>query len=88
MVNSASGPGSVLANALWHSADTTNEVRVLWHDPDMKEWLHETAYRWYLQWRPSLGLIRHVYDIPRMHCFKFYAKNVNEKVTILNITAV
>ncbi|ELU16244.1 hypothetical protein CAPTEDRAFT_153142 [Capitella teleta] len=58
VVNSDTGPGETLANALWNSANTANEVTVLWHEPSMLPWQHRISYRWHLIWRPSLGLIR------------------------------
>ncbi|XP_033105232.1 uncharacterized protein LOC117107633 [Anneissia japonica] len=57
-VASSSGPSFALSNALWFSYTTTNEVELLWHDPEMRGWEHETSYRWYLTHRPSIGLIR------------------------------
>ena len=58
VVNSATGPGLDLARALWHSADSTNQVTLLWHEPSMLGWQHQTAYRWHLRWRPTRGIIR------------------------------
>ncbi|XP_072182297.1 uncharacterized protein [Diadema setosum] len=57
-VNSSTGPEATLANALWHSYTTTGETELLWHDPLMQGWQHETAYLWRLTFRPSLGLFR------------------------------
>ncbi|KAK2177981.1 hypothetical protein NP493_567g04003 [Ridgeia piscesae] len=58
VVNSATGPGTDLARALWHSADTSIQATLLWHEPSMLGWQHKTAYRWHLSWRPTRGLIR------------------------------
>ncbi len=58
LINSGSGPGTVMANALFHSADTGGEVTLLWHDPALTAWEPFTSYRWHLQWRPGIGKIR------------------------------
>ncbi|XP_030849758.1 thrombospondin-1 [Strongylocentrotus purpuratus] len=57
-VHSTTGPGITLANALWHSYTTSNEVELMWHDPLMQGWQHRTAYLWRLTYRPSIGIIR------------------------------
>ncbi|XP_022097497.1 thrombospondin-1-like [Acanthaster planci] len=57
-VNSATGPGQSLADALYHSYTTANEVELLWHDPLLQGWQHQTSYRWFLTHRPDIGLIR------------------------------
>ncbi|XP_028399982.1 uncharacterized protein LOC114523303 [Dendronephthya gigantea] len=58
LINSATGPSDVLAQALWHSRETVDQVSVLWHDPLMQGWEHRTPYRFYLKYRPSVGKIR------------------------------
>ncbi|XP_078366293.1 uncharacterized protein LOC144650486 [Oculina patagonica] len=58
LVDSNSGPGLALAQALWHSGDTSNQVKLLWQDPNMEGWNYQTSYAFHVTHRPSIGLIR------------------------------
>ncbi|WAR01795.1 TSP3-like protein [Mya arenaria] len=57
IVNSTSGPGTTMAEALWHSSDTSDEVTLLWQDPDLQGWEPKLSYRWFITHQPSTGYI-------------------------------
>ncbi|XP_047996687.1 cartilage oligomeric matrix protein-like isoform X2 [Leguminivora glycinivorella] len=59
LVNSKTGPGRILRNALWNTESTPDQVNIAaMEDSRNKGWEEKTAYRWRVIHRPKIGLIR------------------------------
>lgn len=58
LIDSKTGVGKVLGQALWKSTDTKDQVKILWKDPLKMGWKSKVSYRWHLVHRPKIGLIR------------------------------
>lgn len=56
VINSATGPGPDLRDALWQSDGTVNQSRLLWFS-DVR-WQFDTSYRWHLVHNPANGYMR------------------------------
>ncbi|XP_042889007.1 cartilage oligomeric matrix protein-like isoform X2 [Penaeus japonicus] len=57
LINSSTGPGTALRNALWFTGSTPNQATLLWHDGSIG-WMPHVAYRWKLHHRPGIGTMR------------------------------
>lgn len=63
LVDSITGPSSILGESLWNTGSTPNQVKQIWETRKNIGWKPHTAYRWKLIHRPKIGLIRlHYYD--------------------------
>lgn len=58
VVESASGPGAELRNALWHTGSVINQTRMLWWSNTSVTWEFLSSYRWVLVHNPANGYIR------------------------------
>lgn len=56
-IDSNTGPGESLRDALWETGNTINQTHVLWYDP-VPKWAPDVAYHWRLQHNPDSGRIR------------------------------
>lgn len=66
-VNSSTGPGPSLRNALRKPNSTASQVSIIWSDNSNLGWRHNTAYRWVLQHKPQTGYIRiQFYEVRRL----------------------
>ncbi|XP_042858636.1 cartilage oligomeric matrix protein-like, partial [Penaeus japonicus] len=62
LIDSATGPGKKLRDALWFTGSTHNQTQLLWHDEKIG-WQPNVAYRWQLHHRPEIGVMRfHLYE--------------------------
>lgn len=58
VVDSQSGPGATLRNALWRTGDTGNEVRTIWYDRNFAGWEYKKAYFWNMKYKADTGCMR------------------------------
>ncbi|XP_052065558.1 uncharacterized protein LOC127705275 [Mytilus californianus] len=58
LIDSTHLPGNNTANALYHSNSVTDYTTLIWQDPSLAGWECRTSYRWFIEHKPSLGLLR------------------------------
>ena len=63
LIDSLNLPGNNSAEALYHSNTVTSYTQMIWQDPNLAGWECRTSYRWFIEHRPSIGLIRFVFII-------------------------
>ena len=75
MIESITGPGESLRDALWETGNTINQSHVLWYDPT-PQWAPGVAYRWRIQHDPDSGRIRvRWYEVSAFLFFSRYRIN-------------
>ncbi|ROT78853.1 thrombospondin [Penaeus vannamei] len=57
LINSRTGPGTELRDALWVTRSTKAQAKLLWQDNRIG-WSPNVAYRWLLHHRPGIGTMR------------------------------
>uniref|UniRef100_H2YAZ5 TSP C-terminal domain-containing protein n=1 Tax=Ciona savignyi TaxID=51511 RepID=H2YAZ5_CIOSA len=63
VIDSSTGPHINLANAMWHTYDTTNQVKLIYHDPTLLGWNARTPYIIVLKHRCIIYLLHDYLDI-------------------------
>lgn len=58
VVDSVTGPGRELRNALWHTGSVINQTKMIWWTNTSLTWKFQTSYRWILVHNPANGYIR------------------------------
>ena len=66
MVDSQTGPGDKLRNALWKTGDTRNELKTIWYDRNFAGWEHRKAYFWNMKYNADSGCMRYAIIIAQL----------------------